>query len=404
MSNIEPMPSGTVTSPNGFLAGATYAGLKTRGDGVLDVGILYSERPCNAAGLFTTNKVKAAPVLLSRKNIAGGSAQAIVVNAGRANACVGDQGLRDAAEMAQLAAAHTRLAPGDVLVASTGVIGVPIPMDLLRRGIPRIELTHAGGHSLARAMMTTDTRPKEVAVSLKLSGKPASIGGVAKGVGMIHPNLATMLCFLSSDAAVDSGFLQAALRRVVERTFNMVTVDGDTSTNDTVLLLANGMAGNRPLDGSGPDSALFEEALLQACTYLARSIARDGEGATRLIEVTVEGAAGVADARLAARTVAASSLFKAAVHGADPNWGRILAAVGRSGADVVEGKTEVYLGALPVFRAGSPVPFDKDAARAFLLKDEVFVRIRLNLGEGAATAWGCDLSEEYATINSAYST
>jgi glutamate N-acetyltransferase/amino-acid N-acetyltransferase len=395
---------GTVTSPAGFLAGAVHAGMKTRGEAPLDLGILCSESPCVAAGVFTANKVQAAPVFLSQERIARGSARAVVVNAGCANACTGDQGLADAREMAALAARKVGVVPGQVLVASTGVIGVPLPMDRIRSGIPRITLTRNGGHDLTRSIMTTDTFPKEAALSIRVGGRTVTVGGVAKGAGMIYPNMATVLSFITTDAALDAGFARAALRRAVRDSFNMIAVDGDTSTNDMVLLLANGLAGNRPLRYGTTDGRLFEAALREVCIRLAICIARDGEGATRLIEVEVAGAATNEDARLAARTVVNSSLVKTAVHGADPNWGRIVAAVGRSGAQVDQSRIDLHLGDLCLLKAGSPVSFSHEEARRLLSGGEVRITVRLGLGRSRAVAWGCDLSQEYVAINSAYAT
>ncbi|MBM4444100.1 MAG: bifunctional glutamate N-acetyltransferase/amino-acid acetyltransferase ArgJ [Chloroflexi bacterium] len=403
-SGFRAVVDGTVTSPAGFLAGAVHAGIKTRGEAPLDLGILYSESPCVAAGVFTTNKVQAAPVLLSQERIARASARALVVNAGCANACTGEQGLADAREMAALAARKVGVVPGQVLVASTGVIGVPLPMDRIRGGIPRISLARDGGHRLTQAIMTTDTFPKEVALSVRVGGKRVTVGGVAKGAGMIYPNMATLLSFITTDAAIDPGFARFVLRRAVGDSFNMIAVDGDTSTNDMVLLLANGLAGNPPLRYGTTDGRLFEAALREVCSFLAKCIARDGEGATRLIEVEVARAATKEDARLAARAVVNSSLVKAAVHGADPNWGRIVAAVGRSGAEVDQSRIGLYLGDLCLLKAGSPVDFSHEEARRLLSGGEVRFTVQLNLGRRRAVAWGCDLSQEYVVINSAYAT
>ncbi len=403
-SRFDAIPGGTVTSPAGFTAGAVYAGIKTRGEDPLDLGILCSDSPCVAAGVITTNRVKAAPVLVSQERIARGSARAVVVNAGCANACTGEQGLAHAREMAELAAKKVGVPAEEALVASTGVIGVPLPMDLIRRGIPQISLARDGGHRLMKAMMTTDTFAKEIALSVLIGGRRVTVGGVAKGAGMIYPNMATLLSFVTTDAALDSGFARISLRRVVGGSFNMIAVDGDTSTNDMVLLFANGLAGNQPLEAGTPAARLFEDALREVCVYLAKCIARDGEGATRLIEVEVAGAATKKDARLAARTVVNSSLVKAAVHGADPNWGRIVAAVGRSGAHVDQSRIDLNLEELCLLKAGSPAAFSHEEARRLLSGAEVHVAINLNLGRGRAVAWGCDLSQEYVVINSAYAT
>jgi glutamate N-acetyltransferase/amino-acid N-acetyltransferase len=395
------IPSGNVTSASGFLAGAVHAGIKSKDE--LDLAILYSEVSCTSAGIFTTNQIKSAPVILSQKRIVKERAQAIVANSGCANACVGKQGLADALEMVNLTAAQLGISPEEVLVASTGVIGVPLPMDKIRTGIPRIKPTREGGHDFCRAIMTTDTRPKELAVQVDSKGTKFTIGAAAKGSGMIHPNMATLLCFIATDAVVSADFLQAALRIAVDVSFNMVSIDGDTSPSDCALLLANGLAGNEPIDfDNGED---FQEALTTVCTHLAKSIARDGEGATKLIEVVVEEAEDQVWARQAARTIAGSPLVKAAIHGNDPNWGRIVAALGRSGARVREDRLDVYLNDVCVLRQGSPALFDKEEMISTLSSsDTVSIRLRLYLGSGQATAWGCDLSEEYVTINSAYTT
>ncbi len=398
------LPNGTVTSPKGFLAGATFAGLKTYGAEKLDMGILYSEAPCTAAGVFTTNQVKAASVLVCAKHLKLGRAQAIIANSGCANACVGAQGMKDALETTELAARKLGLEPEQVLIASTGIIGVELPMALIRRGINQVSVSPDRGAELAKAIMTTDTHPKEVAVRLELDGRQVTIGGIAKGAGMIHPNMATMLSFIATDAAVERAFLQQALRDAVDSSFNMITVDGDTSTNDTVLLLANGASGGRTLESQSPEAALFADALKQVCMHLAKQIVRDGEGSTRLIEVTVEGARNVADARSAARTIASSSLVKTAVHGGDPNWGRILGALGRSGAKITESKVALWINGICTMEKGTPVPFYKDAAVASMKAPEVSIRVALNLGRASATAWGCDLSQEYVRLNSVYTT
>lgn len=395
------IPSGNITSASGFLAGAVHAGIKSKDE--LDLSIVCSEVTCKAAGVFTTSQVKSAPIILSQRHISRRQAQAIVVNSGCANACTGEQGLIDALGMASLAAAKLGISPEKVLVASTGVIGVPLPMNRIRAGIPRIKLTRTGGRDFQRAIMTTDTRPKEMAVLAHSEGGKFTIGGVAKGSGMIHPNMATMLCFVTTDALVSVDFLHAALHRAVDSSFNMITIDGDTSPSDCALLLANGLAGNELVDFDNGDA--FQEALNGVFNHLAKSIARDGEGATKLIEVTLEGAEDGVWARQAARTIASSPLVKSAIHGNDPNWGRIVAALGRSGARVREDRLDVYLNDVCVMKQGCPVAFNKaDMMSALSSRDDVLIRLCLHLGDGRATAWGCDLSEEYVTINSAYTT
>ena len=393
--------SGNITSVSGFLAGAVHAGIKGKDE--LDLAILCSEVTCKATGVFTTSQIKSAPVVLSQRHISKGRGQAIVVNSGCANACTGEQGLTDAMAMANLAAAKLGISPEKVLVASTGVIGVPLPMDRIRAAIPGIKPTKNGGHDLCRAIMTTDTRPKEIAIRVDSKEGQFTVGGVAKGAGMIHPSMATMLCFVTTDAMVSADFLRAALHSAVDCSFNMISIDGDTSPSDCVLLLANGLAGNELLDFDNGDA--FQQALITVCTHLAKSVARDGEGATKLIEVTVERAEDEVWARQAARTVASSPLVKAAIHGNDPNWGRIVAALGRSGARVREERLDVYLNEVCVMKQGSLSTCNKaDIVSSLTSRDIVLIKLCLNLGDGKATAWGCDLSEEYVTINSAYTT
>lgn len=397
-AEIEFLPQGTVTSPEGFFAGATSAGINKRAADKPDLAVLFSETPCLAAAVFTTTKLKAAPVLLSQQRLKSQEKiGAVVVNSGCANAYVGEQGLIDAAELAELVGEGIGVTPEDVLVASTGVIGVPLPMEKLRASVENIILTRDGGDQLSKAIMTTDSFPKEAAVRVKDGDVEFTIGGAAKGSGMIHPDLATLLCFITTDAAVEKAFLQKALKKAVDVSFNMISVDGDTSPNDMVLVMANGLGGS-------VSPAPFEQALEQLCIYLAKRLARDGEGATRLIEMTVTGATDLAQARTAAKAVVSSSLVKAAVYGADPNWGRVMAAVGRSGAEVKESKFDLSIGKIAVVKSGKALPFDKSAVIELLKGEEVPFSANLNLGSGQATAWGCDLSPEYVTINSQYMT
>lgn len=402
--NIIILTEGGITSPLGFSAGATYAGLKKAAD-VTDLAILFSEITCQAAAVFTTNKVKASPVLLDQRKLQkSGKARAVVINSGCANACTGEQGMQDAETTAYLAGQKLDISPDEVMVASTGVIGVNLPMDKIKEGIERITLSRNGGHELTRAIMTTDTRPKEIAVKVVCGNQEFTLGGTAKGAGMIHPNMATMLCFITTDALVQGDFLQTALKKAVDDSFNMISVDGDTSTNDTVLVMASGLARNTIIKQGSNCQEAFQQALNQVCVYLARSIAKDGEGATRLIEVRINGAASLNDARLLARTITNSYLVKSAVHGCDPNWGRIAAAAGRSGATMIEEQTDVYIGDICLFRSGRPLSFDKKLASSLLGKEEVLIRVDMNIGSFSATAWGCDLSEEYVVINSEYTT
>jgi glutamate N-acetyltransferase/amino-acid N-acetyltransferase len=404
-ANIDVIPDGNVTSPRGFYAGAAYAGIKKKFKDTLDVGILYSEVACTAAAVFTTNKIKAAPVIIDRNKLKKtGKARAVIINAGCANACTGEAGFNDANYIAELVGKSLGISSDEVMVASTGVIGVRLPMDKIKEGITHIALSQEGGHDLARAIMTTDTRPKKIAVKVESESVEFTIGGTAKGAGMIHPDMATMLCFLTTDAAIDPEFLIYSLKKSVEASFNMVSVDGDTSTNDTVLIMANGLARNPLITKDSVIAKTFQQALDKVCLYLAKSIAQDGEGATRLIEVVVKGAKNKKDARLAARTIVSSPLVKTAVHGCDPNWGRIIAAAGRSGAEVVQEHSDVYIGDMCLLKSGIPQPFDKRAASAMLNREEVMLTVDLNLGKARATAWGCDLSEEYVVINSEYTT
>lgn len=401
---IELIQGGSVTSPKGFRAGGTYAGLKKRDDKVLDLGILLSERPATVAATFTTNKVVSPSVVLSRERAKRGTARAVVANSGCANCCVGPQGLKDAADMAALAARHAGVGAEEMLVCSTGMIGVELPMALIRQNMGNIKLAPEGGHDFTRAIMTTDTHPKEIAVSLEVSGRKVTLGGAAKGSGMIHPNMATMLSFITTDAAVDKGFLQTALSEAVGASFNMIDVDSDTSTNDSVILLANGAAGGSVIHGGSAAGAAFQEALNYVCTALAKELARDGEGAQRLIEVVVDGAKTKQEARMVARSVACSLLVKAMVHGRDPNWGRIMMAIGKSGAELDEAKVDIFVNDIHIVHEGVSIPYFKDAVVSAMNVPEVGFRVSLNLGQESATAWGCDLTEGYVIENSAYST
>ena len=401
-TETESIPDGTVTSPKGFIAGAVFAGINKYSRHKLDLGILLSETPCVTAGLFTANRMKAAPVLLCQQKLPSNTARAMVVNSGCANAGTGEQGMADAAAVVDAAAEMIEVNPQDVLIASTGVIGRRLPLDSIKAALKKIELSPDGGHSLAKAIMTTDTRTKEVAV--RSDGSGFIIGGVAKGSGMIHPQLGTLLCFLATDARINPDFLTTALKKAVDISFNMVSVDGDTSPNDTVLLMANGLAGNAVISQDTAQASSFQKALNHACIHLAKAIARDGEGASKLIEVTVKGAVNNTDARSVARAIVSSPLVKAAIHGNDPNWGRIIAAAGRSGAELVESRLDLYIGGVCLIKEGSPLPFDMDSIVDILKGGEVYIDLNLNLGEAMATAWGCNLSEEYVTINSQYTT
>ena len=405
MSSFRVVEDGHVTTPRGFRAGAVYAGLKVPGPGKLDVALLVSDTPGVAAGIFTQSTVKAAPVLISQEHLAADAAiRGFVVNAGNANACTGEEGRTNARQMAALAAERFGGGSESFLVASTGVIGHQLPMDKVRNGITAIDLSPENGPLFTRAIMTTDTRPKAAAVELAIDGRTVRIGGAAKGAGMIHPDMATLLVFVTTDAALDAAFAREAIRLAGDESFNLVTVDGDTSTNDSLFLLANGRAGNAPLTAGSPAAAAFQAALNHVCRTLAIAVAADGEGATKLIEVTVSGARSLSDARRCAKSIAGSMLLKSAVYGNDPNWGRIMMAAGKSGCDLIESKVDVAIGKVDLFRQGTPLTFDVEAAAAALAGPTVSVFVNLNLGEFSATGWGCDLTEEYVHINADYTT
>ncbi|TMB98997.1 MAG: bifunctional glutamate N-acetyltransferase/amino-acid acetyltransferase ArgJ [Chloroflexi bacterium] len=403
MQELQVLEQGTVTTPRGFTAGAVHVGVRSDWE-KLDVGILASDVPCAAAAASTRNRVPGASLVISRKHLASGRAQAVVANAGCANAATGKRGLDDAVRLAQLAGQKLGIDAHLVVVASTGVIGTYLPMDRMAPGIGKISLSSDGGLDFAKAIMTTDTRPKHVAVR----SRDWSIGGVVKGVGMIHPNMATMLCFMTTDAAVSQPFLQSALAAAVEDSFNMIDVDSDTSPDDIAVVMANGLAQGDEIDSSDPQARLFSAALAQVCVHLAKAMVADAEGATKVIEARVEGAASREDARSAARAVISSLGVKTAVYGRDPNWGRILSAIGNSGARVEEELVKLFVatpdgGELQLFD-GVPVEVDPALAKSCLVPADIRFRAHLGLGAGAATAWGSDLTENYVRLNSEYTT
>ncbi|MGI8424633.1 MAG: bifunctional glutamate N-acetyltransferase/amino-acid acetyltransferase ArgJ [Chloroflexota bacterium] len=393
-------PAGTVTSPAGFRAGAVYAGMKTYGEGKLDLAILASDAPCNVAATFTRTRLHSAAIDVNREHLNDGRAQAVVVNAGIANSSTGKRGIDDSEQVTLWAAEKLGLDQTDVLVCSTGVIGHFLPMDKVAAGIQAVELHTGGGADFARAIMTTDTRPKQGTVRCG----PYTLGGATKGSGMIHPDMATMLAFLTTDAPVAPAFLQPSLSAAVARSFNLLSVDGDTSPSDTVLLFANGVAGGEPISAHGPLAAEFSGALDALCVHLAKEMARDGEGATKLLEVRVSGAADPADAASVVRTLTTSYLLKSAVHGADPNWGRIVAAIGRSSVPFDEGDVRVSICGRLVFANRQPTEHDPLAIAAAMAGDTVPIDVVLGAGPGEATGWGCDLSAEYVHINADYHT
>jgi glutamate N-acetyltransferase/amino-acid N-acetyltransferase len=406
--------SGGVCAARGFRAGGVWCGVKASSK-KRDLGLIYSEKTCTAAALFTTNLVKAASVLVSAEHLSRGRLHGVIANSGNANACTGEAGIKAARRMAALAADEFALNPEAFAVASTGVIGVPLPIEKIEAAMPGLVNSlgndQAGHDAVLEAIMTTDTRRKDIAVECEIAGKTVRFGAMVKGSGMIHPNMATMLCFISTDCAISRELLDRALRKAVGLSFNRVTVDGDTSTNDMVLVMANGAAGNAVIESEGPSYAIFEETLGFLCIKLARAMARDGEGATRLVTVRVSGAESEAGAETLAKSVASSSLVKAACFGADANWGRVLCALGYAGVPFDPAETSVdfagaidpeHSGAITVFRQGSPVEFSEEEAKRILSGEEIEIRVSVGTGPGAAEVWGCDLSYDYVKINGDY--
>jgi glutamate N-acetyltransferase/amino-acid N-acetyltransferase len=390
-----------VTAPLGFRAAAVASGVKPDR---LDLALLVADASCPAAGVFTTNLAQAAPVLVSREHLAGGRARAIVVNAGCANAATGEAGLADAREMAEMVA-HTVGCPiEEVLVASTGVIGVRLPMENVRAGIAEAgqRISRHGGADAARAIMTTDTRPKEVAVEFPVGDSTCVLGGMAKGAGMVAPSLATMLAFFTTDAAVEASLLHRALGEAVGESLNRITVDGDTSTNDCAVVLASGARPAPAVDREGRDFDAFRRALTEAARQLARMLVADGEGVTRIAEVRIEGARTQAEADRIARTVAESPLVKTALHGGDPNWGRVLAAAGRAGVAFDVSRVSIWIGDVHVAASGAARDYDERTAAAAMREDPVRLRVRLGEGEAAGWMWTSDFSHGYVDINAHY--
>ena len=403
-----------VTFARGFRAGTAACGIKAFTVGATaiprdqrdDLCVIHSAHPCDTGGVFTTNKVKSATVVIDQLHLQRNRVQAVTINSGNANACTGAQGFRDALLMAKLSADRLDLDPDQVLVSSTGVIGRYLPMDAIKPGIAEAcgNLSAQSGEAAARAIMTTDTVPKTAQTEVDLGGRTVRIGGMCKGSGMIHPNMATMLAYITTDAAVEPGLMTKLVRSVADRSFNQVTIDGDSSTNDSFLILANGAAGNEPVRAESLEAEQLEAGLLLVAQELARAIARDGEGATKLITVRVLDATSDQDAREAARAVASSSLVKTAVHGGDPNWGRVVCALGYSGAELALDRLHLTVGGLVVFERGAGVDVDLAAVRRAFEQPEIEIVANLGLGEGRSEAWGCDLSEEYVRINADYTT
>jgi len=400
---------GGVCAPKGFLAGGVRCGIKPSSQ-KKDLALIYSKSSCAAAAMFTSNKVKAASVTVSKENIADGRLRAVIANSGNANACTGSEGMESAKRMAQSAAHALQINFDEVAVASTGVIGVTLPINAIENGIGSLKDSlrddEQGNADALEAIMTTDTRKKEIAVEIKIDGKPVRIGAIAKGSGMIHPNMATMLAFVTTDAAITSSALDLCLRRAVRNSFNRLTVDGDTSTNDMIVIMANGEAGNTLLISEENDCKEFYEALEYVCIALTRMMARDGEGATKLVTVTVNGAQCRATAQALAKAVASSSLVKAACFGADANWGRVLCAMGYAGVDFVPEKTDISFkssaGEVQVCKDGMNCRFSEEEAKKILSQEEIEIEIALFEGDGKAVVWGCDLTYDYVKINGDY--
>jgi len=403
-----------VTFARGFRAGTAACGIKafTTGASAIpsgqrdDLCVIQSEHGCDTGGVFTTNKVKSASVVIDQLHLQHNRVRALAINSGNANACTGAQGFKDALLMAKLTADRLDLDPHQVLVSSTGVIGRYLPMPAIKAGIAEAcgRLSPDGGERAARAIMTTDTIPKTAQLEIDVAGETIRVGGMCKGSGMIHPNMGTLLAYITTDANVESGLMSKLVKPIADRSFNQVTIDGDSSTNDTFLMLANGAAGNPTIRAGSVEAELLESALLEVARQLARAVAGDGEGASKLITVRVVDALSDDDARTAARAVASSSLVKTAVHGGDPNWGRIVCALGYSGAELALDKLHLTVGGLVVFERGAGVNVDLSAVRRAFEQPEIEIVATLGLAGGRAEAWGCDLSEEYVRINADYTT
>ena len=400
--------SGGVTAAKGFTAGGVHCGIR-KSRSKRDLGLIYSEVPAQAAAVYTTNLVKGAPLLVTKAHLADGVAQACVINSGNANTCNAN-GIEIAEQTSAILASALGIKREDVVVASTGVIGQPMSIAPFEKGIPALvkDLSKDGSPRTAEAIMTTDTVKKEIAISFEIGGKEVTMGGIAKGSGMIHPNMATMLVFITTDCAITSAMLQKALSTDVESSFNMVSVDGDTSTNDMVTILANGLAGNPVISEEGEEFTLFMTALNSVTVALCKALAADGEGATKFLECSVTGAKTLADAKKAAKAVICSSLVKAAMFGSDANWGRVLCAIGYSGAEVDVNKVDVSFlsakGSILVCKAGASVAFSEKKAKEILSEKEITIAVTLHDGEASSVAWGSDLTYDYVRINGDYRT
>lgn len=402
--HIVEVKGGSIVSPLGYYASGVYSGVKRKRN---DLGAIYSEVPAQAAGVYTLNVVQAAPLKVTKEALAEeGVLQAVIINSGNANACTGEQGLQDAYDMQRLIADHFDIPTDYAAVASTGIIGEAMPMDKIKAHIPnlRVGKTPEDAANFGQSILTTDTFNKSTCFRTEVNGRTVTMGGAAKGSGMIEPNMGTMLGFITTDANVPAEHLHAALKEVTNKTFNCITVDGDTSTNDMVLVLANGLADDEALTPAHPDWIRFMQLLEITCQELAKAIARDGEGASKLIEVSVTGAATEEDAKKVAKSIVGSSLVKTAVFGSDANWGRIIAAVGYSGADVNPDTIDTWIGPIQLLDKSVPTVFSEEEATAYLENDTVTIKVHLNNGSAHSKAWGCDLTYDYVRINASYRT
>ena len=390
-----------VTTPRGFRAGVTASGIKSDAT-INDLAILASDVPCVAAGTFTTSSTRAAPVIVCQERLKSGRAQAVIVNSGNANCATGELGMQNAYRMTEFVAKRFQLKEELVLCSSTGIIGRQLPIDKVEAGVAAIELSTDQGNAFSEAILTTDTRPKRIALEFQIEGHTIRLGGVTKGAGMIYPNMATMLSYLTTDAAIEQDWMRVELKAAVADSFNMMAMDGDMSTNDTCILFANGLAGNTPINTNHPEAGTFREALRRVTQYLAREMARDGEGASKLMTVYVQGAQDKADAIKAARAITLSPLWQCALAGGDPNWGRIVAALGASGCRLDQSNYDIFIGDVQIMKQGLAAQYDQHDARAAMAGNEVTIAIDLHLGEGKATAWGCDLTHGYIDENTLY--
>ncbi len=400
--------TGNIIAPNGFKAGSVHCGLKSNMR-KHDIGIIFSEQPCKTAALFTTNQIVAAPIKLSRNVVQNGTVHAIVVNSGNANACTGKKGEKDAETMALLTSKHLNIKPDEVIVASTGIIGHHLPMAKIKSGISRSseclgdKNTHA--INIAKAIMTTDLVPKHIAIKAKIGGKEITIGAIAKGSGMISPNMATMFCFITTDAAISLNTLRSCIKKSTENSFNQITVDGHMSTSDMVAILANGMAHNRNITSSTKSElALFQKALDYVTQNMAKEIVKDGEGATKFVQIEIHEAKSVSEAKKIARTIAESPLVKTAINGEDPNWGRIVSAAGYAGVTLDESKLHLSVNKVTIYKKGLPVTPAPKRLNSVMKKKEITIQLHLGMGNKSTTLWTCDLSKEYVSINADYHT